>query len=206
MKLFVAFVPFYLGSSFKVLNPKDAQEAAEVTELKQCHTEEAERLARQRKEAGILGFFGDIVGGACGGVYAVTGNENAKKNKLIQEKQELSVQARVEANASQAFIFDLGCAIAEGTVGLAESAVSYAHEEENAGAQNCEHLAAILTLQKIDDLQKTTEAGGDCSGSGSQQNTIKEGFKRSDLQPGPQFSKPMRNIIFSRQVSKRSKT
>ena len=170
MKLFAVLVFLYPGSAFKVLDPQaaqDAQESAEVTKLKECHQAEKERLARQRREAGILGIFGDLVGGVCGGVYAVSGNNQAnqqQQQQLIQEKQELLVQAEVKANADHSLISELVCALGEGTIGLVEGAVSWAHEEENADADNCQQMAAVMTLQKIDDLQQTTETGGDCSG------------------------------------------
>ena len=142
-------------------NPYGPKTDDYVSELSTCYSEEDKRLARQREEAGIFGFFNDLVGGACGvgdagfvdkkeqgpGLIDIHGDsDDSDQPGLIQVEDAQSLNASLNP-------FLIGCAVVQGGMGIAEGFISREHDRQNTEATDCNRLAAMATQKKLASIE-----------------------------------------------------
>ncbi|CAE7584879.1 unnamed protein product [Symbiodinium natans] len=114
--------------------------------VKECFQKEAERLARQKQMAGPFGWLGDAFGfGAdmCG-------------LGLLSDKGEVSLQQR--ANHSSDFVVAAVCggmSAGSAIMDAVNGGIEKVHDAENFAADDCNRMAAEMTLEKLEGIEQT---------------------------------------------------
>ena len=129
-----------------------ATEVPSSQKVSDCFDEETARLERQKQQSGPFDFLGDalgFVGGLCPGGGGSSSGRRRRRSLLIQ------------TNESTQLIGPL-CAVTAGAsmvVDAVNGQIQKAHDAENFAATDCNRMAAEMTLQKLEGLERKLEDG-----------------------------------------------